>query len=98
MDKNSHTSSPAPPIPRPDAIAQAKGSRLPLTTPEVPEGNGLPDFIALAQRAITYWGLIAVVMVIGAVVTGQVVKRRKTSYRSEVVLTYKLGIEGNPSA
>ncbi|MFO0758118.1 MAG: hypothetical protein U0359_16600 [Byssovorax sp.] len=71
--------------------------KIPITSPEVPEGSGLPNFVAMGQRTATYWIFIVVAMLVGAAITRKAVKDRKFTYKSEAVLVYRGGIDGPPT-
>jgi hypothetical protein len=73
------------------------GAKIALKSPEVPESSGLPNFMAMGQRTVTYWVFIVLAMVIGALITRKMVKDRKFTYKSEAVLVYRGGIDGPPT-
>ncbi len=72
-------------------------TKIALTSPEVPEGSGLPNFVAMGHRTATYWVFIVLSMIIGALITRKMVKDRKFTYKSEAVLIYRGGIDGPPT-
>ncbi|MEO7330953.1 MAG: hypothetical protein ABI193_20430, partial [Minicystis sp.] len=72
-------------------------AKVELTSPEVPEGSGLPNFFAMGQRTATYWFFIVFAMIVGAGITRKVVRDRKFTYKSEAVLIYRGGIDGPPT-
>ena len=53
---------------------------------------GAPDLGAMARRLFAHWQVIIVCMIIGALVTGQVVKTRVATFKSETVIFYREGI------
>lgn len=57
-----------------------------------PAPGGVPDIGAMIQRVFAHWQVILVTMVLGAVITSQVVRVRKAMYKSETVIVYREGI------
>jgi hypothetical protein len=47
---------------------------------------------ALIRRCLAHWPVIVVIMVLGAIITSQVVRTRKATYKSETVIFYREGI------
>lgn len=91
MDKNTNarlsqaniTSSAALTAARPVAAAVQAGQ---------PPPQGAPDIGAMIRRVFAHWPVIVVTMVLGAVITTQVVRVRKALYKSETVIVYREGI------
>lgn len=79
MDKNANPTNP---------LAAAPAPPKPAAPPPEP-GAAMPNPLALLRRAIEHWQVIGVAMVIGVVVTAQVVRMRKASYKSEAVLFFR---------
>ncbi|MFO0757399.1 MAG: hypothetical protein U0359_12960 [Byssovorax sp.] len=97
MDTSHNATTPATSAARTGKTGILTGSKIALTSPEVPEGSGLPNFLAMGQRAATYWVFVVIAMLIGAAITRKAVKDRKFTYKSEAVLVYRGGIEGPPT-
>src|SRR5262249_21562957 len=57
-----------------------------------PPPAGAPDVGALIRRVFAHWPVIVVAMALGAVITSQVVRVRKATYKSETVIVYREGI------
>lgn len=57
--------------------------------------TGAPDVGAMVRRLFAHWQVIIVCMIIGALVTGQIVKTRVATYKSETVIFYREGIGKN---
>jgi uncharacterized protein involved in exopolysaccharide biosynthesis len=74
------------------AMVDPKGQRPPGAPPPAPAGGGLPNPVVLIRRAMAHWPVAAVVMVIGALATVQVIRMRKPIYRSETVVFYRQGV------
>lgn len=74
------------------AMLDPKGQRPPGAPPPAPAGGGLPNPLVLIRRAMAHWPVAAVVMVIGALATVQVIRMRKPVYRSETVVFYRQGV------
>ncbi len=53
----------------------------------------MPNILAMVRRTLTYWPLIVVTMLLGALITVQVVRMRKPVYKSETVIFYREGIQ-----
>lgn len=53
---------------------------------------GVPDLRAMLSRVVAHWPVVIVTMVVGAIVTLQVVRTRKATYKSETVIYYREGI------
>lgn len=71
-----------------------KGQRLPMGPAAPPPGGGLPNPLVMIRRALAHWPVAAVVMVLGVLVTAQVVRMRKPLYKSETVIFYRPGVSG----
>jgi len=57
-----------------------------------PPPQAAPDVVTLTRRVVAHWPVIIVTMVLGAVITFQVVRIRKPTYKSETVISYREGI------
>jgi len=57
-----------------------------------PGGGGGPDIGALIRRVFAHWPVVIVTMVLGAVITMQVVKARRATFKSETVISYREGL------
>jgi uncharacterized protein involved in exopolysaccharide biosynthesis len=57
--------------------------------------TGAPDIGAMARRLFAHWQVIVVSLIIGALVTGQIVKTRVATFKSETVIFYREGIGKN---
>ena len=56
------------------------------------QGAGAPDVGAMIRRVFAHWPVIVLTMVLGAVITSQVVRVRKATFKSETVIVYREGI------
>jgi uncharacterized protein involved in exopolysaccharide biosynthesis len=97
MDKQTGTTNPAIQATQARANHAGTATKIELTSPEVPEGSGLPNFVAMGQRTATYWVFVVLAMLVGALITRKMVKDRKFTYKSEAVLIYRGGIDGPPT-
>lgn len=59
-----------------------------------PEEAG-PDVRVLWRRGIAHWPVVVAALVLGAVITAQVVRTRTASFRSETVIVFREGIGKN---
>jgi hypothetical protein len=57
--------------------------------------QGAPDIKAMLHRVVAHWPVVLVTMVLGAILTLQVVRMRKPTYKSETVISYHEGIARN---
>jgi hypothetical protein len=71
--------------------AVATGSAGPAVAAQ-PAPGGAPDVVAMVHRVIAHWPVILVAMVLGALITAQVVRMRKATFKSETVIQYREGI------
>jgi uncharacterized protein involved in exopolysaccharide biosynthesis len=73
--------------------ASVSGTRARAAAPagEPPPPAG-PDISAMIRRVFAHWPVIVVAMMLGAIITTQVVKRRKPTFKSETVIFYREGI------
>jgi uncharacterized protein involved in exopolysaccharide biosynthesis len=60
--------------------------------PGQPPPQAAPDVGAMIRRVFAHWPVIVVTMVLGAVITLQVVRTRKATFKSETVIFYREGI------
>lgn len=79
---------PAAPAPAPAVVARPGAAAAPGQEQEGPP----PDIGAMIRRVFAHWQVIIVTMLIGAVVTAQVVRTRVPSFKSETVIFYREGI------
>ena len=73
------------------AAVQAAAAAAAAAQPAAGQG-GAPDVEAMIRRVIAHWPVIIVTMVLGALVTSQVVRLRKATFKSETVIQYREGI------
>jgi capsular polysaccharide biosynthesis protein len=70
----------------------AAPARPAAAQPVQPPAPGAPDLGAMISRVFAHWPVVIITMVVGAVVTLQVVRTRKATYKSETVIYYREGI------
>lgn len=54
--------------------------------------QGAPDVGAMVRRVFAHWQVVIVTLLLGALITAQVVRTRKPQFKSETVIFYREGI------
>jgi uncharacterized protein involved in exopolysaccharide biosynthesis len=62
----------------------------PAIVPQPPQTA--PDMGAIVRRVLAHWQVIVAALLVGAIVTSQVVRLRKPAFKSETVIFYREGI------
>ena len=69
-----------------------QGARAVAAPAGQPPAQAALDVVAMLRRVVAHWPVIIVTMVLGAVITLQVVRTRKATFKSETVIFYKEGV------
>jgi hypothetical protein len=74
------------------SVTQARATAGAVPAAALPAPGGGPDVGALIRRVFAHWPVVIVTMVLGAVITMQVVRTRRATFKSETVIQYREGL------
>jgi capsular polysaccharide biosynthesis protein len=74
------------------ATTAVQAGRSGGAAPGQPPPEGAPDFMAMLQRVVAHWPVIALTLLVGGLVTIQVVRMRKATFKAETVIQFREGI------
>jgi uncharacterized protein involved in exopolysaccharide biosynthesis len=73
-------------------LAPAVAARPAPAAPVQPPPGGAPDIGAMIRRVFAHWQVVIVTLLLGGLITAQVVRTRKPAFKSETVIFYREGI------